>query len=113
MEINLGPPVKKDEEYNVKIEVMGDKGDGIAKIQNYTIFVPGTKEGDQVKIRIKSVLPKFAFAEIILEEKEKEEQKAEAQEQPANEEAKETQKEDTEDFGEDKKEEETSKTNPD
>ena len=108
MEINLGPPVKKDEEYNLKIEVIGNKGDGIAKIENYTIFVPGTKEGDQVKIRIKSVLPNFAFAEIIQEE-EKEEQKAE----PTNEEAKETQKEDTEDFGENKKEEETSETNPD
>ncbi len=104
----MGVQVKEDEEYNVKIEVIGNKGDGIAKIENYTIFVPRTKVGDQVKIRIKSALPNFAFAEVIQEEK-KEEQKAE--EAPKDsEEPKEAQ--DTEDFGENKKEE-TSETNPD
>lgn len=58
-------PVKKDEEYEVKIEAVGSKGDGIAKINGFTIFVPGTKLGEAVRIKILNVLPQFAFAELI------------------------------------------------
>ena len=63
--MELGPPIKENEEYNVKIEGIGEKGDGIAKITGYTIFVPDTKEGDEVKIKINRVLPRFAFAEVV------------------------------------------------
>ncbi len=58
-------PVKAGDELTVKIETIGAKGDGIAKVERYTIFVPNTKEGDEVKIRIKAALPRFAFAEVI------------------------------------------------
>lgn len=58
-------PVKEAEELSVVIESVAEKGDGVAKKQGFVIFVPGTKVGDKVKIRIKKVAKKVAFAEVI------------------------------------------------
>jgi predicted RNA-binding protein with TRAM domain len=58
-------PVKEGEELSVVIESVAEKGDGVAKKQGFVVFVPGTKVGDKVKIRIKKVAKKVAFAEVI------------------------------------------------
>jgi predicted RNA-binding protein with TRAM domain len=58
-------PVDKGDEIEVKIESTGAKGDGIAKVNNFVIIVPGAKEGENVKVRITRVLKKMAFAEIV------------------------------------------------
>ena len=58
-------PVKVGDELNVKIEAVGEKGDGIAKKDGFVLFVPGAKQGDDVRIRITRVLPKVGFAEVI------------------------------------------------
>ncbi|MBI1973580.1 TRAM domain-containing protein [Candidatus Micrarchaeota archaeon] len=58
-------PVKEGEEYDVEINEVGSKGDGIAKIKNFVIFVPGTKKGEKVKIRITQVKAKSAVAEVV------------------------------------------------
>ena len=58
-------PVKEDEEYDVEIIGVGKAGDGIAKIEGYTVFVPQTGNGDKVRIKIKKVLPNFAFSEVV------------------------------------------------
>jgi len=58
-------PVKVGEELDVKIEAVGEKGDGIAKKNGFVIFIPGVHEGDQVRIRITKVFRKMAFAEVI------------------------------------------------
>ncbi len=58
-------PVKEGEELSVVIESVAEKGDGVAKKQGFVIFVPGTKVGDKVKIRVKKVAKKVAFAEVI------------------------------------------------
>jgi predicted RNA-binding protein with TRAM domain len=57
-------PVKVGDELDVKIEAVGEKGDGIAKKNGFVIFVPGAKEGSTVKIRITRVLKKMAFSEV-------------------------------------------------
>ena len=60
-----GPvPVKEGEEYEVDVEAVGRKGDGIAKIEGFIIFVPGAKAGDHVKVKIISVSGNFATASI-------------------------------------------------
>ena len=58
-------PVKVGDELNVKIEAVGEKGDGIAKKDGFVLFVPSTKQGEEVRIRITRVLPKVGFAEVI------------------------------------------------
>lgn len=59
------PPVREGEEIDVTIEAVGEKGDGIAKQKGFVLFVPGTKAGERVKIRITRVLAKVGFASVI------------------------------------------------
>ena len=59
------PPVEVGEEIDVKIEAVGEKGDGIAKKDGFVLFVPGVKEGDEVKVRVTKVLRKVGFAEVV------------------------------------------------
>jgi 23S rRNA (uridine2552-2'-O)-methyltransferase len=58
-------PVEVGDELTVEITDTGTEGDGIAKIEAYTVFVPDTDEGEQVRIRIEDVKPRFGFAERI------------------------------------------------
>lgn len=58
-------PVEVGDELEVTIEAVGEKGDGIAKKQGFVLFVPNTKQGDNVKIRVTKVLRKVGFAEVV------------------------------------------------
>ena len=58
-------PVKENQELEVVIDDIGSRGDGIAKMQSFLIFVPNSKIGERVKVRILSVGGKFAVAERI------------------------------------------------
>ena len=58
-------PVKVGDELDVKIEAVGEKGDGIAKKDGFVLFVPSTKQGDEVRIRVTRVLQKVGFAEVV------------------------------------------------
>ena len=58
-------PVKKNEEYIVDIIDNGFQGEGIAKIENYTIFVNGAIKGEKVKILILKTTSYYAFAKIL------------------------------------------------
>lgn len=58
-------PVKEGEEHDVTIAEMSRKGDGIARIQNFVVFVAGTQAGDKVRIRIKEVRGRHAIGEVV------------------------------------------------
>jgi predicted RNA-binding protein with TRAM domain len=58
-------PVELDKEYEAKIEEISRRGDGIAKIEGFIIFVPNTKQGDDVKFKITRVGNRFATAELV------------------------------------------------
>jgi len=58
-------PVRVGEELDVKIEAVGEKGDGIAKKNGFVLFVPGVKEGQELRIRVTKVLRKVGFAEVV------------------------------------------------
>ncbi len=58
-------PVKVGEEYDVTIEGVGGKGDGIAKIKGFVLFIAGAKKGENVKIRITKVFRNVGFAEVV------------------------------------------------
>ena len=62
---DLPRPVKEGDEYDVTIETLGSKGDGIAKIKGLIIFIKDVKPKDQVKVKITSVRSNFATAEVI------------------------------------------------
>lgn len=58
-------PVEMGKEYEVEISEISNKGDGIARIQGFVIFVVGGKVGQNVKIRITSIGERFAKAEVV------------------------------------------------
>lgn len=59
------PPVRVGEEIDVKIEAVGEKGDGVAKKNGFVIFIPGVKEGQNVKVKVTRVLRKVGFGEVV------------------------------------------------
>jgi predicted RNA-binding protein with TRAM domain len=61
-------PVKIGEEYEVEITESSQRGDGIARIEGLVVFVPKTKTGDHVRIRITRISRKFAEAEPVEKE---------------------------------------------
>jgi len=60
-----GAPVKENEEVEVVIDDIGSRGDGVARIKSYLIFVPHSKIGERARVRIVSVGEKFASAQKI------------------------------------------------
>ena len=62
---NLKKPVEVDKEYEAEIEDISRRGDGIAKIEGFIIFVPGTKQGERVRFKIKRVGSRFAIGELV------------------------------------------------
>lgn len=57
--------IRKNEEYIVDIIDNGFEGEGIAKINNFTIFIKGAIKGEKIRILILKVNSSYAFAKII------------------------------------------------
>ncbi|MDH5624059.1 MAG: TRAM domain-containing protein [Candidatus Bathyarchaeota archaeon] len=58
-------PVEVDKEYEAEIEDISRRGDGIAKIEGFIIFVPNTKQGEHVKFKVTRVGSRFAIGELV------------------------------------------------
>lgn len=58
-------PVQKNKEYIVTISDYGYEGEGIAKIDNFTVFVKGAMKDEKVKILIVKVNTSHAFGKIL------------------------------------------------
>lgn len=57
-------PVDEGDVVEVEIDDLGSKGDGIARVDGFVIFVPGGEVGETYDVEVTSVGRKFAFAEI-------------------------------------------------
>jgi predicted RNA-binding protein with TRAM domain len=64
-DFGAAPPVNVGEEMDVRIEAVGEKGDGVAKKNGFVIFIPGVKEGQNVRIKVTRVLRKVGFGEVV------------------------------------------------
>jgi predicted RNA-binding protein with TRAM domain len=62
---NLKAPVELGQEYEGEIEDISRRGDGIAKIEGFVIFVANAKKGEHVKFKITQVGRRFAVAELV------------------------------------------------
>jgi predicted RNA-binding protein with TRAM domain len=61
-----GPkPVESGKEYDVQVTEISRKGDGVARIQGFIIFVKGGKVGQKTRVRVTHVGDRFATAETI------------------------------------------------
>ena len=101
-------PVNAGEIFEVSINAIGGKGDGIAKVKGFVLFVPNVQKGDYVKIRVTKVLQNAGFAEVVekLEKpvREKRFETTTRQELEAEQYKPDQHYDDTEDFGEELKE---------
>jgi len=63
----FGPsaPVEAGKEYDVEIEDISKRGDGIARIEGFVIFVPETGVGDHATILVDKVMQRFAVAHKV------------------------------------------------
>jgi len=63
----FGPaaPVEAGKEYDVEIEDISKRGDGIARIEGFVIFVPEAGVGDKATIQVDKVMQRFAIAHKV------------------------------------------------
>jgi 23S rRNA (uracil1939-C5)-methyltransferase len=57
--------LEKNKEYIIIIDGMGYEGEGVGKINGFTVFVEGAITGEKVKVKIVKVNKKFAFGKLI------------------------------------------------
>ena len=61
-----GPkPVEMGKDQDVDVTERSDRGDGIARIQGFVVFVKNGKVGDKVKVKVTSIGNRFAIGEIV------------------------------------------------
>lgn len=58
------PPVDEGDVIELRVVEIGEEGDGLAFIDGFSVFVPGTQIGDHVRARMTSVGSRFGFAEV-------------------------------------------------
>ena len=56
--------IKKNEIFEVNIIDNGFKGEGIAKINDFTVFIPGLIKGEKARIKILKVNSSYAFGKV-------------------------------------------------
>jgi len=61
----LTAPVGPGEERTVEIVDEGSEGDGVARVEGFTLFVPGAAVGETPRVRVTDVKPRYGFAERI------------------------------------------------
>ncbi|QCX34481.1 23S rRNA (uracil(1939)-C(5))-methyltransferase RlmD [Caloramator sp. E03] len=57
--------VKKNEEYEIMITSLGFQGEGVGRIDNFTVFVEGALPNELVRIKIVKVSKNYAFGKLI------------------------------------------------
>ena len=58
-------PVEREKEIEVTIEGYGHEGEGVARFEDFTIFIPGALKGETVKAKVTEVKKNYARAKVI------------------------------------------------
>lgn len=58
-------PVKKNEVYNIEIGGMTHEGQGVGRIDNFTVFVDGAIKGEEVEIKLIKVNKNYAVGKLL------------------------------------------------
>lgn len=58
-------PVEKNKDYIIDISGMGSEGEGVGKIENFTVFIPHAIKGERCKVKIVKVNKNFAFGKLV------------------------------------------------
>lgn len=58
-------PVAEGETHEVSIDAAGAKGDGIAHVEGFVVFVSGARVGEKCRVKITKVARTYAMATKI------------------------------------------------
>ena len=61
----INRPVEEGKEYEVTVDAQGAKGDGIAHIEGFVVFVAGARVGEKIKVKITALKRTFAIGEKV------------------------------------------------
>lgn len=56
-------PFKIGDVIDLNIESIGEKGDGVGKVNGFVVFVKDVNQGDNIKVKITGIMRKFAVGE--------------------------------------------------
>jgi predicted RNA-binding protein with TRAM domain len=62
---NFPKPVEVGKKYDVEIQEISRRGDGITRIEGLVVFIPNTKIGDKLRIKVTNISRRFAEAEVV------------------------------------------------
>jgi predicted RNA-binding protein with TRAM domain len=57
--------IQAGQEFEVSVDALGHNGDGMVKIEGYTVFIKNTQVGDKVRVKITKVKETIAFADRL------------------------------------------------
>ncbi|MEM0097549.1 MAG: TRAM domain-containing protein [Conexivisphaerales archaeon] len=60
-------PVKVGAEYELEVSEISKRGDGVARIKGFVIFIAGAQKGQKYKVKITKVGDRFAVGKIAEE----------------------------------------------
>jgi predicted RNA-binding protein with TRAM domain len=63
--MSMEKPVKVGQELTVNIGALARKGDGVAKVEGFVIFVKGARLNQNVQIKITEVRETFAVGQLL------------------------------------------------
>ena len=61
----INAPVSVGDTLEVTIESMGSEGDGVAHVEGYTLFVPGTSVGETVTVMVNQRTARYGFCSVV------------------------------------------------
>ena len=58
-------PVEVGKEYEVEVTEISRKGDGVARVQGFVVFVENGKVGNKIKVKVTEVADRFAKGTLV------------------------------------------------
>lgn len=62
---NIAARIQKNKEFTIDILGMGFEGEGVGKINDFAVFVPGALPGERVKVKIVKVNKTYGFGRLM------------------------------------------------
>ena len=58
-------PVEKNKIYEMNIDALGSNGEGIGRIDGYTVFVEGALPGEKISVLIVKVKKNYGYGKLM------------------------------------------------